>query len=58
MKRATRASTAEEALAAYDDCLAHPGRLSLIEIQVDPQAITPAATLDQLRRQATAAAAR
>jgi len=43
---AARARTAEEALAAYDDCLAHPGRLSLIEIQVDPDVISPTARID------------
>jgi len=32
-------------------------RATLIEVQVDPQAITPATTLDQLRRQATPASA-
>jgi len=43
---ATRARTAEEAWAAYDDCLAHPGRLSLIEIQVEPAVISPTSRID------------
>ncbi|MNW93832.1 Acetolactate synthase isozyme 2 large subunit [compost metagenome] len=34
------------------DAAVRERRATLIEIQVDPQAITPAATLDQLRRQA------
>ncbi|MBO1112471.1 thiamine pyrophosphate-binding protein [Bordetella petrii] len=41
---------------AFDAAL-RERRATLIEIQVDPQAITPAATLDQLRRQAAPAAA-
>ena len=38
------------------DAAVRERRATLIEIQVDPQAITPAATLDQLRRQAATAA--
>ncbi|MBV7486950.1 thiamine pyrophosphate-binding protein [Bordetella sp. BOR01] len=37
------------------DAAVRERRATLIEVQVDPQAITPAATLDQLRRQASAA---
>ena len=43
-----RVETDEEFDAALDDALAHRG-LSLIEVMMDPQALSPAATLDEVR---------
>ncbi len=43
-----RVETDDEFNAALDDALAHRG-LSLIEVMTDPQALSPAATLDEVR---------
>ena len=43
-----RVETDEEFDAALDDALAHVG-LSLIEVTMDPQALSPVATLDEVR---------